>query len=202
MSAFRYESTPPAPPTLAAAVGRLCALAGAPPPVLEGTERDAFATALPALARSLAPLLPDLGGSLLARLLAGPRFDGEPDLACLPREARKALKKGEIFATSESDVWILEEQPDGTARISHAHPESIRVLGESLGEWLDAEAQQVEATRRPKPRGAAAKAAVGKPAIDAALIRLATASGRTESDVAELAARLADTPPGSHDTRW
>lgn len=205
---FRFERSPAAAPDLATSLARLAALAGAKPPPVSGSERDAFVAALPALSTSLAPLLPALGGSLLARLLAGPRFDGEPEARHLPKEARKALKAGEVFASSDADVWILEAQKDGTARISHAHPESFRVLGETMGEWLASEARAVESARAPRPAKAAkatkpatkpakpakpAKVAVGKPAIDAALARLATG---------DLTAKLAATAADRNDTRW
>ena len=124
---FSPEKKSVATPGLDAALARLAALAGTDPPTVSGPERDAFVAVLPTLSTSLAPLLPALGGSLLARLLAGPRFDGEPEARYLPKDARKALKSGEVFASAESDVWILEAQKDGTARISHAHPESFRI---------------------------------------------------------------------------
>lgn len=195
MSVFRAERPPTVEPDLAASLARLAGLAGAPAPlVAAGEERAAFFAVLPALHTAFAPLVPALGGSLLARLIAGPRFDGEPEARTLPKEARRALKSGEILASAESDVWILEPQPDGTARVSHAHPESFAVLGESMALWLAAEARVVEAARAPKVKKGTAKPVVGKPAIDAALVRLAGSS--------DVSATLAATPMGRNENRW
>lgn len=194
---FHPERAPEPTPDLATALARLAALVSVPAPVVQGPEREAFLAALPALA-GLSALGPALGG-LLARLIVGPRFDGEPDPASLPKAARKALKHGEIFASADADVWILEELPDGTARISHAHPESFEVLGESLAAWLTAEVARIAAARAASTKGKAkgkAKeeaAAVGKPAIDTALARLAAG---------DVSAKLAALAPASQDTRW
>lgn len=162
MPPFRAERTPRAEPDLAASVSRLCSLAGAAPPPLHGNEREALLAALPALAVALNPLRAALGGGLLARLLWGPRFDGEP---------WKAPRRGEVFASAEADVWVLEPRADGTARVTHTHPESVSVLGETVALWLAREADAVEAARAPRKR--VGKALAGKPAIDDALARLA-----------------------------
>lgn len=195
MTRFRPEAAAgPVSWDLATALGHLARMAGGAAPPVVGTERDAFIAALPQLSVTLAPLVPDLGGGLLARLIAGPRFDGEPDPDCLPPAARDALDAGEILASADADLWIIEERSDGTARVSHAHPESFEVIAESLGEWLTEEARRLSAARAPK-----SKKPVGKPAIDAALARLAAAHG---ADGAEVAALLASTLAGRQDTRW
>ena len=187
---FVAERSAQSAPSLDVTLSRLGALAGVEVPRTPGPERAMLLAALPALSGLAASGLPLVG--LLSRLIVGPRFDGEPSLRSLPRPAQKALKAGEVFASADADVWILEEQPDGTARISHAHPESFEVLGETLAAWLAAEVDRLISARAPKSKKSAA-GAVGKPAIDAALARLACT---------DVSATLAALALGKNDTRW
>jgi len=194
---FRYEAVPPkakALPTLEGAVARLAALAGRPAPdlVQTGDEFDRLFGAADALHEALAPLRAELAGSLLTKLPAGLRFDGEPNPKTFPKDAKKALKKGEIIATSDAAAWIVERQSDGTAKLSFAHPESFAVLGDSLAAWLDAEAGRIEEARRgPAPAGSE-----GKAAIDALVARIAARAG------VDVSATLAALPTGSDRNRW
>ena len=208
MGTFRREvaeALPPTPVTLAEAFARLGVLAGATRddvasrlPALAGSEREALFAGLAALAPLLAPLQAERPGSLLGRLLSGDPFDGEVSSRALPKEARKALKAGEVVASSDADVWIFVERPDGSVQVSHAHPESFAVLGESVAEWLAAEAAAIEAARKPKKKPAKKSAEVGKPAIDAALCRLLDLAGTKEG----LQAKLTATPHPTKLTRW
>lgn len=207
MGTFRPEtaaSTTPPSPTLNDALARLAALAGLDPaallarlPAASGaSERDAFLAAIAAVGPLLQPLRPSLGGSLLGRYLGGALFDGEVSARTLPKEAKKALKDGDVVASSDADVWIFVDKPGGHVQVCHAHPESFRILGESVPEWLAEEAAAVEAARRPKPKRAAA-AAAGKPVIDEALARLVELSGG-----GDVRARLAALKHASGDHRW
>jgi hypothetical protein len=191
---FQHEAAPTSLPTLDGALARLAALAGRPAPALPpaGDELDRLFGGADAIHAALAPLHAELGGSLLTRLPAGLRFDGDPNPKTFPKDAKKALKKGEIIATSDAAAWIVERQPDGAARLSFAHPESFAVLGESLAAWLDAEGGRIEAARRgPAPAGSE-----GKAAIDALIARIAARAG------ADVSATLAALPTGNDRNRW
>jgi hypothetical protein len=206
MPPFTYETAAVAAvqPTLAQAFLRLGALAGVDPkavtsllPAETGPEAAAFDAAWPALAPLLQPLRVHLGGSLLGRFLSDERFDGEPPSSYLPKEAKKALKTGEMVASADADVWIFNEKPDGTVQVGHAHPESWAVLGDSLAEWLNGEADLVEAARRPKSKSKAKKEAAGKPVVDELLARLVVLSGGEDPR-----ALLAGLPHARNDNLW
>lgn len=181
-------------PTMSEAFVRLGALAGAPPESIRSRlstaahpERETFEAALEACRPMLAPLAEPLGGSLLGRFLRDKRFDGDGAPARqLPKPARAALKGGEVVATSDADVWIMTPTKSGT-QVSHAHPESFEVLGETIPEWLYAEVAAVERTRRgrgsasPKGKPKAGAPLAGKAAVDAALTALAELSGNADA---------------------
>ncbi len=197
-------SAPTAAPTLASAFKRLAAIAGvrddegllARMPPSTGQERADFTAALAACGRLLAPL--SKSQSLLGRFLRDECFDGgEVSPRYLPKEAQKALKKGDAVASADADVWIMIDNKDGSVQVSHAHPESFEVLGESIVEWLMVEADALEAASKPK-KSKSAQIAEGKPAIDAALTSLAALCG-AKDDVAK---KLAALKHSNRDTRW
>lgn len=208
---MHHETTPQGPTepiTFESAWVRLGALAGVPRDALlaqlpqEGPERARFDAALRACGPLLQPLCAGLGGSLLGRFLRDARFEGEGEVSPkrYPKEARSALQKGEIVASSDADAWVFWTQKSGAVQVSHAHPESFVVLGESIAEWLSAEAAQLEAARSKKKapkKGASAAAAEGKPAIDAALVRLVQLSGGPDPS-----AKLATLAHKRDVTRW
>lgn len=191
--------TPTSTPTLLEAFVRLGALAGAKRediasrlPDQRAQDWDAFEAALASTRPLLAPLGDRLGGSLLGRCLRDQRFDGEgTSPRYLPKEARAALKKGEVVATCDADVWIVDAGKEG-ARISHAHPESFEVLGDTIGEWLSLE---IDALERPKKAEPSPEKS-GKAAIDAALTKLAALSG------ADVAGALRDVAFPPDETKW
>lgn len=175
-------------PTLEAAFVRLAELACVSRealvgclPATKGNERADFDAALAACRALLAPL--SKTNSLLGRFLRDERFDGEGEVSprSLPKEARAALKKGEVVASSDADVWIMVPREGGAVQVSHAHPESFEILGESIAEWLMGEAEALESATKKKSKSSAAKGAGktldGKPAIDAALAALVSLSG-------------------------
>ncbi len=191
---FRPETSAPPPATFTDTLHRLAALAATSPPAIPaGNELEQVEAVLSALAPALrATALP---GSLLARVVGDARFDGEPSERALPKPARAALKKGQAFASSDADIWLVAPNGDGTWFVGHAHPESYREVAPTLTAWLAQEADAIAAARAPKPKKAA-KQAEGKPAIDASLARLAALGGH---DVAPILTTVKAT---TKMTRW
>jgi hypothetical protein len=105
--------------------------------------------------RSLVAIEPDAAArsrSVLARILAGSAFDGDPPtrFGSYPKVAQKALKAGTILAASDADIWVAYPVGSGY-HVAHAHPETFEVVAQSVEEFIRQELERMFAPGVSRP---------------------------------------------------